>query len=120
MDRGIHEGLSLTRRQRRSLGRCCETVPTRSLWLPVILRTGLRMMRLSNQDANVDIDGLERLAAQRCATENTEFTSLRRRVFREVALHGGAIGAYEITSQISMGERRVNAASVYRALDFLV
>jgi Fur family zinc uptake transcriptional regulator len=78
------------------------------------------MMRLSKQVSSSDIDELERMAEQRCIGENFEFTSLRRRVFREVALRGGAIGAYDIASYISNEGRRVNVASVYRALDFLV
>ncbi|EIM28659.1 Fur family transcriptional regulator [Microvirga lotononidis] len=78
------------------------------------------MMPLFKQDADPDVDELERMAEQRCMKENFEFTSLRRRVFREIALRGGAIGAYDIASYISTEGRRVNAASVYRALDFLV
>lgn len=78
------------------------------------------MMHLSDKNSRSDIDKLESIAAQRCLKENVEFTSLRRRVFREIASHGGTIGAYDIASHISTAERRINVASVYRALDFLV
>ncbi|NIX76032.1 transcriptional repressor [Microvirga terricola] len=47
------------------------------------------------------------------------FTPMRQRVYREIAVNG-SIGAYEIAHNLSSLGKQVNVTSIYRALDFLL
>ncbi|MEE1656930.1 transcriptional repressor [Microvirga sp. CF3062] len=67
-----------------------------------------------------EIDELQRIAERRCLDKNANFTPMRRRVFCEVAANDRSIGAYDLTDLISTPLARVNVATVYKALDFLV
>ncbi len=54
-----------------------------------------------------------------CQTRGARFTTAREQVFKILAQHDGAIGAYDLLDQLKKVDASAKPATIYRALDFL-
>lgn len=54
-----------------------------------------------------------------CETRGARFTSAREEVFKILAKHEGAIGAYDLLDHLKKTDPSAKPATIYRALDFL-
>jgi len=53
-----------------------------------------------------------------CQTRGARFTPAREQVFKILAKHAGAIGAYDLLDQLKKIDPAAKPATIYRALDF--
>jgi len=65
------------------------------------------------------IDDLLEQAKNVCQKHGARFTPAREQVFKILAEHGGAIGAYDLLDQLKEVDPAAKPATIYRALDFL-
>lgn len=54
-----------------------------------------------------------------CQKRGARFTALREQVFTLLAKHHGAVGAYDLLSELQTVDPSAKPATIYRALDFL-
>lgn len=58
-------------------------------------------------------------AKHACQIRGARFTTAREQVFKILAAHKGAIGAYDLLDQLKKIDPSAKPATIYRALDFL-
>lgn len=58
-------------------------------------------------------------AKHACEIRGARFTTAREQVFKILAAHKGAIGAYDLLDQLKKIDPSAKPATIYRALDFL-
>lgn len=64
-------------------------------------------------------DTLLEQAKHTCQVRGVRFTITREQVFKIMANHQGAIGAYDLLEQLKQTDSSAKPATIYRALDFL-
>jgi len=67
----------------------------------------------------MNVDKLLEQAKQACQTRGARFTLAREQVFKLLAKHEGAIGAYDLLDELKTTDASAKPATIYRALDFL-
>jgi Fur family zinc uptake transcriptional regulator len=67
----------------------------------------------------MSIDNLLEQAKQACQARGARFTLAREQVFKLLAKHQGAIGAYDLLDELKLTDASAKPATIYRALDFL-
>jgi len=67
----------------------------------------------------MNVDKLLEQAKQACQTRGARFTLAREQVFKLLANHKGAIGAYDLLDELKVIDTSAKPATIYRALDFL-
>ena len=66
----------------------------------------------------MNVDKLLEQAKQACQTRGARFTHAREQVFKLLAKHQGAVGAYDLLDQLKTIDASAKPATIYRALDF--
>ncbi len=67
----------------------------------------------------MSVDNLLEQAKHTCTIRGARFTLARELVFKILAKHKGAIGAYDLLEQLKKIDPSAKPATIYRALDFL-
>jgi Fur family zinc uptake transcriptional regulator len=67
----------------------------------------------------MSVDNLLEQAKQACQARGARFTLAREQVFKLLAKHKGAIGAYDLLDELKTTDASAKPATIYRALDFL-
>lgn len=67
----------------------------------------------------MSVDSLLEQAKEACKKRGARLTTAREQVFKLLAKHEGAIGAYDLLDELKKIDPAAKPATIYRALDFL-
>lgn len=74
---------------------------------------------MTKHDSQHNTEELLALAKASCEKNGARLTPVREQVFKLLADHHGAIGAYDLLDQLKVIDPAAKPATIYRALDFL-
>lgn len=68
---------------------------------------------------HMSVDSLLAQAKEACIKRGARLTTAREQVFKLLANHEGAVGAYDLLDELKEIDPAAKPATIYRALDFL-